>query len=210
MQRLGSDFILLMKHLFDHASESFYEFRYHARKSCRFHSFWQPRVLILLGFAYLFVRLIIDPSYSGFLDRINFVIHEFGHIFAAPFGQAIHMIGGTFLQCAIPFLLAVGFVCEQNYFEACMLMCWLGVNFYDIAVYMADARAQILPLANFGGGGPIIHDWNYFLTKLSLLEWDTKLAFLVRCAGFMTIAGSLFAGAWLLREMYRANLNKTF
>jgi hypothetical protein len=69
---------------------------------------------------------------------------------------------------------------------------WLGENLFNIAVYMADARVQLLPLVGNGE-----HDWAEIFSRWGVLQWDTGLASLVRMTGWLLIIG---AGWWLWRR----------
>jgi hypothetical protein len=51
-------------------------------------------------------------------------------------------------------------------------------NLWNIAVYVADAQAQELPLV---GGGE--HDWAFILAELDVLQQDARIAAMVRFAG---------------------------
>jgi hypothetical protein len=67
---------------------------------------------------------------------------------------------------------------------------WFFENWFNIARYMADARALELPLV---GGGD--HDWNTILTRWDLLQYDTRIAAAVSLVGWIGIAA---ACAWVL------------
>jgi hypothetical protein len=72
---------------------------------------------------------------------------------------------------------------------------WLCQNLWNIARYMADARAQELPLV---GGGE--HDWTEIFTRWSVLQADTTIAALVRALGWI---GAVAALGWLTLRWYR-------
>jgi hypothetical protein len=107
---------------------------------------------------------------------------------------------GPLLQVAAPLVSARMFTRQPDYFAAAFCGTWLATNLYNVAAYVADARAQDLPLVSVGGG-EVTHDWSYMLGVLHLLEWDTRLAGLVRLAAFLVAWSSVAAGAWLLWEM---------
>ena len=54
-----------------------------------------------------------------------------------------------------------------------------------------DARALELPLV---GGG--VHDWNTILTRGDLLQYDARIAALLRLAGWRGIAATCAWVAW--------------
>ena len=77
---------------------------------------------------------------------------------------------------------------------------WLAFSLFNLATYVGDARAEELPLV--GLSDDPLHDWNYLLSHLGLLDADTTLAGLIRLVAFLTWAVALAFGAWLLRQMH--------
>jgi hypothetical protein len=66
---------------------------------------------------------------------------------------------------------------------------WLFENFLNIARYMADARAQVLPLV---GGGE--HDWTEIFSRWRVLAYDTRIAGFVTFVGW---SGMIAMALWL-------------
>lgn len=69
-------------------------------------------------------------------------------------------------------------------------------QFSPIATYMADARAQELPLLTVGSGDNVIHDWNYLFGKLGLLAHDTQIASAMRVIGWIGMLASVGWFVW--------------
>ena len=69
-----------------------------------------------------------------------------------------------------------------------VLLFWTGESITDVAIYMADARTRALPLL---GGDGVMHDWNYLLSALGLLNWTGALATLTFGVGMLTIFAAL-------------------
>jgi hypothetical protein len=80
---------------------------------------------------------------------------------------------------------------------------WLSTNFYHVALYVGDARAQMLPLVSVGGGD-VIHDWYYILSRLHILSWDTRIAGCTRFIAFVFMWGSIAIAVWMLWEMAKS------
>jgi hypothetical protein len=57
---------------------------------------------------------------------------------------------------------------------------WGFENLLNIARYVADARAQVLPLV---GGGE--HDWTALLDRWGCLAQDTAIAQVIRAMGWL-------------------------
>jgi hypothetical protein len=64
-----------------------------------------------------------------------------------------------------------------------------------VARYVADARAQELPLV---GGGE--HDWAFLLAEWNVLGRDQEIARAIRVVGFGLIVGASLLGWWAIRR----------
>lgn len=100
-----------------------------------------------------------------FLDGVNLLIHEAGHVVFGPLGETIAVAGGTILQLAFPLAFIVYFWRRGRRFESAVCGVWASESLMYTARYLGDARAQELPLV-----GGHIHDWNYLLGQAGLLE----------------------------------------
>jgi hypothetical protein len=130
-------------------------------------------------------------GYEGhFLDGVNLAFHEAGHLFLLPFGQALHFLGGTLAQLAVPAAAALHFRARGDRFAAAICWLWLGESGMNVAVYMADARAQALPLV---GGG--VHDWLWLLSKTGLLAHCEALGSLLHLGASGVVAVAWWAAA---------------
>lgn len=133
------------------------------------------------GFALLF--LVAATSADGwvmFLDGVNLAFHEVGHPIFAPFGDTLHLLGGTLGQLLIPLLVAGAFWKQRQALGLAIAGVWFFENLLNIARYMADARTQLLPLV---GGGE--HDWFELFLKWGCLRSDTVIAAKVRLLGWL-------------------------
>jgi len=112
-----------------------------------------PRTALMLLLAWWTVRLAATSPWI-FLDLVNLPFHEAGHLFLSFLGSTVHYLGGS-----------LGRLFRQRQsFAAAVCLWWVGQNFVNISVYMADARDLALPLV---GGGD--HDWNELFFRFGLL-----------------------------------------
>lgn len=127
-----------------------------------------------------------------FIDHVNLVVHEGGHLLFGWFGPTLGLWGGTLLQWLVPALLAAYFFAQRQIagFSFCLFM--LFENFLYTATYMADARAQVLDLVSVGEGNAL-HDWFTIFSSLGVLRHDIQIAAMVRALGW---AGMLATAAW--------------
>jgi hypothetical protein len=103
--------------------------------------------------------------------------------------------GGTMLQLLVPVTLAVYFCLQRQIAGTAFCLFCFFEQFLPIATYMADARAQELPLVTVGDPEFVQHDWFVIFSGLGVLEHDTQIASLVRCIGWV---GMFAVAGWLL------------
>ena len=161
---------------------------------------WWARVPLLVWFGYMLVRSLLDPAYSSLFVALNLAIHEIGHILWSPFGQFLEILGGSLTQCLAP-LVSMGFFLRQrDYFAAAFCFGWLGLNLFEVALYVGDARAMGLSLVT-PGGGDAIHDWNWILGRLGLLQMDRMFAWWLRAGGAVCMLAFLGIGGYMAVRM---------
>lgn len=141
-------------------------------------------VLLLYG-----VACLRTPDAGRLLDGVDLAIHETGHLVFAPFGETITALGGTLLQLIVPLVLVGHFLRARDRYGAAVCLWWVAQNCWHISVYVADARAQELPLV---GGGE--HDWAFLLGQWGLLAHDAGIARAVHATGAILFAGALALG----------------
>lgn len=150
--------------------------------------------VVLALYAFSVVR---DPDGWRFIDGVNLLIHEGGHPVFSFFGEFMTAAGGTLMQLLVPVAFTAYFRRERQRFAACVTLAWMGESLFNVARYMADARARLLPLV---GGDGAEHDWAYMLGRLGVLEQDQRLANLVRLAGALVLLAAVLGA---LKEALR-------
>ena len=143
--------------------------------------------LLLAIYGVLCARSVAEGS---FLDRVDLIAHEAGHLLFGYGGEFMMVVGGTLGQLLVPVGIGAYFVKQRDFYAAAVLLFWLGQNFFNISVYVKDAAAMELPLVNIGGGDGI-HDWNYLLLKFNILAWDQTVGSLVFGVGVLLMVLSI-------------------
>ena len=145
-------------------------------------------------------------AHGGFLfiDNAYLVVHEGGHNLFSWFGHTIMLLGGTLLQWLVPFLLAVYFFTERQTAGFAFCFFFFFENWLYTATYMADARAQVLPLVTTGDSDFVEHDFYAIFSSLGVLNHDTQIAAVVRTLGW---CGMLACVAWLAIQALRKQEN---
>jgi len=135
-------------------------------------------------------------AHGGFLfiDNANLVVHEGGHNLFGWFGSTLGLWGGTLLQWLVPFLLAAYFFAQRQIAGFVFCAFFFFENWLYTATYMADARAQALPLVTTGDSDFVEHDFHAIFSSLGVLDYDTKIAAVVRMIGW---CGMVAVGLWL-------------
>jgi hypothetical protein len=129
------------------------------------------------------------PGRGTLLDGVDLAIHETGHLVFNPFGEFIGFAGGTLFQLIVPVIFLGYFWRRGDRHAASVALWWVGQNCGHIATYVADARAQELPLV---GGGE--HDWFYLLSATRHLPDDLAIARAIRSAGVLLLVSSTVWG----------------
>lgn len=170
------------------------------------------RSLVLLGMLVWGLRLAfasIESNAAGdsLLHLINLPFHEAGHLVFRPFGQFISSLGGTLLQLLVPLICMSALLLKnRDTFGAAVCLWWFGENFLDIAPYINDAQAGVLPLlgGNTGQSAPYgFHDWEFLLTETGLLKHDQTIAKLAHGSGSLLLILAILWGGWLLLQQWR-------
>lgn len=159
-------------------------------------------VLIVWGGKLILSDIADNAAGESWLHLINLPFHEAGHLFFRPFGSFVTSLGGTLGQLLIPLIcLVVLLLKTRDAFGAAVCLWWFGENFLDIAPYINDARAGVLPLVggNFGESSPYgFHDWEYLLTETGLLHYDHLLAKLAHGFGALVMTLAVCWGGYLV------------
>ncbi len=154
----------------------------------------------IAAYALFLLYVLARRDTSLFVDLIFVPIHEGGHLFIGWFGQTLGVAGGTIFQLGVPLAVGLAFAYRRQILGTAFGMFFFFENFLSVGVYMADARAQDLPLVTVGDRDFVIHDWAYLFGKLGLLRFDTALGHAFRFLGWLGMIGVV---GWLA---YRARL----
>ena len=103
----------------------------------------------------------------------------------------------------MPTICAVTFLRQGQPASFAVALFWTGESITDVAVYMADAKKQTLPLL---GGEGVTHDWNYLLAQLHLLGAAEFLGRLTWLLGVGVIVAAIVLLANETRRAWRRPL----
>lgn len=117
------------------------------------------------------------------MDNVDLIIHEAGHFFFTIFGRFIMLLGGTLMQIILPSILVFHFFVHDYRLGTQVSLFWLGHNFINISVYVADARTRRLPLLS---GNIDHHDWWQMLGMLDMLTYDRIIGYIFFSLAILT------------------------
>jgi hypothetical protein len=106
----------------------------------------------------------------------------------------VMILGGTLGELMVPLLCAAYFFTKRETPAVAFCSFWFFENFPYIGTYMADARAQALPLVGSGD-----HDWGILFGQWGLLSYDTKIGGTMHFLGW---TGMIASAAWLAWRTY--------
>jgi len=164
---------------------------------------WIPRALLLLYLVYADYRFLREPLSSTIFSGITLAFHEMGHVIFAFAGHFICAFMGSGTQVLIPIIVIIVFLRQPDYFGTAVGGFWLSFSLFELANYVADARAEELPLVSLGSGDPE-HDWHYLLGRMHMLHLDTTFGFLIRIGATVIGLASLALAVWLLVVMAKS------
>ena len=166
-----------------------------------FDSPWQrvPRVAAggwITFYALFLVYAAVNHGQFLLIDNVNLVVHEGGHLLFSWLGPTRTLWGGTLLQWLVPFLLAAYFWTQRHTTAFVFSLFFFFENWLYTATYMADARAQVLPLVGVGDmeSEESMHDFFRIFTQFGVLDHDTQIAATVRFLGWLGMVASV---GWL-------------
>src|SRR5262252_1664783 len=168
---------------------------------------WKPVSRLALAAWLMFYTSFLAYAFSAhgaglFIDNANLVVHEGGHNLFGWFGPTLGLWGGTLLQWLVPLLLAVSFFAQRQISGFVFCVFFFFENWLYTATYMADARAQELPLVTTGDPDLVEHDFHAIFSSLGVLDYDTKIAMVVRVLGWCGMIGCV---VWMALRTLRVS-----
>lgn len=132
------------------------------------------------------------------LGLVDLGVHELGHLLTYVFPDMVTAAAGSAFQVLVPAGLATAFwLATKDQMAAGLCLAWSGSSAQQVAVYVADAPYQRLPL--LGGH----HDWAFVLGRLGMLDRADALATAIRGLGVLLLVAGMAACLWGLARANR-------
>ena len=130
---------------------------------------------------------ILTPQVWHFVDFVNLIFHEAGHTITIFFPDIITALGGSILQILVPIVCAGYFYQRGELLSANLISLWVAQNLSSVSLYVRDAPFMNLPLL---GGESVIHDWNFILSTIGILDKSALLANVFLIIGYTILVVS--------------------
>jgi hypothetical protein len=166
-------------------------------------------ILILLVWGWKFASCPLSSTcvFDSFLHLVNLPFHEAGHVIFRLFGRYMTSLGGSLGQLLMPLVCGAALILtRRDSLGASVCLWWFGQNFIDLAPYINDARAGVLPLlgGNTGRDAPYgFHDWEFILNELGFLRYDHLIAGIAHKGGIVLMFIAFFWAGYLLIRQYK-------
>ena len=115
------------------------------------------------------VTQLIQIQTWWFIQNVNLIFHEAGHVIFSIFGNFPGLIGGCLLEALVPLIATIHFLKQRQFFSTAFGCWWLSTALLSISIYAADAEERVLPLITRDVS---THDWYNILSRFDLLSYD--------------------------------------
>jgi hypothetical protein len=164
-----------------------------------------PLWLYIVGFiffVYLFTQILgfhADDAHNILLSGlylVEFGVHEGSHIVTAWLPPIVTASAGSIGEVLFTVFVLIAAIKGRAYFAAVFAGLWVMFSMHNAGLYMADARAQLIPL--IGPSENPIHDWHFVFGQLGWLGNDTLIGGTVVNVGVGIGVLSLVWGLFLI------------
>jgi len=165
-------------------------------------------LLVAAWYAWKFLRFdVADPESmpAPFLYSAIVPFHEFGHLLFSPFGEFMHVAGGSLMQFLMPLGFGIYFVrWRGDNLAGWLMLWWEGSQWVNLAPYCYDAKMPAMILLTGRTGDTGAHDYIDMLGDLGLLNHAHEVAAVMKYFGVLLMLVALAWGALLLARSWRA------
>ncbi|OGA18723.1 MAG: hypothetical protein A3I63_07020 [Betaproteobacteria bacterium RIFCSPLOWO2_02_FULL_66_14] len=166
-------------------------------------------VLLVAGawYAWQYLRFdVSDPESMplAFLYGAMVPFHEFGHLLFSPFGEFLHVAGGSLMQFLMPLGFGIYFVhWRRDNLAGWLMLWWEGMQWVSLAPYCYDAKTPNMVLLTGRTGDTGGHDYIDLLGDLGLLNRAHEAAAAMKTFGVLLMLAALLWGGLLLARTWR-------
>lgn len=130
------------------------------------------------------IQMLTSIEVWWFMQNVNLIFHEAGHIFLMPFGELLMLLGGSLFEILVPLTCVTHFMLHHKPFSAAFCCWWLITALVSVSIYINDADTLALPLIT---GDSSHHDWMQILSMTGLYRHDETLSFCIYLFAIATL-----------------------
>jgi hypothetical protein len=122
------------------------------------------------------------------------IVHEAGHgvCYLLPCPEFLTMANGTIFQLLFPGLIAYYYYRKGNLFAMMIALFFVGFSLQYTAWYLSTAHeGLVLPAHKSFLGVDAIHDFNYMLSAMGLLAYESLIAGLTRLVAYLIMLAAV-------------------
>ncbi len=167
----------------------------------------KPELIAWVVF-YVFTIWMYRPSGWHYLDAVHLVTHEAGHpLFSYTHNLTLTVLGGSLLQLIVPAALACTFAYRGHTTGTAFCSFLFFNSFINMGIYMADARARVLPLVAPGVASEEVegHDWDYLFEQAQLLRHDVQIGRATQTLGYLGMIAVIVWLYWMKQKLDEEN-----
>jgi hypothetical protein len=164
------------------------------------------RILFIALAFFLLVKHFEKPGYWNILSGFDLAIHEAGHLLLSWGSETLAILGGTLFQLFFPIVFLISFAKKKEFVGTMFSFIWIGENLFNIAYYIADARARVIPLL---GDNIDSHDWWNLLGRFNLLAYDKDISQVVGTTGIACMIFAIALGMYSITTVIKAESKVT-
>lgn len=159
----------------------------------------EPRFLMfgrlggLLLALFLTVPGILHPERWVFLNNVNLIFHEAGHVLLMWAGETLMLLGGSVFQVVLPAACAAFFWLRRDRYAAGLMLLWTAQSLANVSVYVADAPTRNLDLIT---GDPDTHDWWQLLGMWGKLNAAVTYGRVLHALSMVLMVFGLLVALW--------------
>ena len=136
---------------------------------------------------------VLNPEKWVFLNNVNLIFHEAGHMILMFLGETIMLMGGSLFQVLIPGACAAFFWVRGDRYAAGILLLWAAQSLANVSVYVADAPTRNLDLIT---GDPDTHDWWQLFSQWGNLNAAVSVGKFIHFLSLVTMLAGVVVAVW--------------
>ena len=146
------------------------------------------------------------------ITTMMFGLHEMAHAVTGWLPAVLTAAMGSVAELALPLTVIFISYHRRAYVTTFISTAWIHLSTMSVGRYIADAQTQRMPLVSIDStlneDGLALHDWNFVLGKLGLLEYGTFIGTSFKLVGIALAVSTLITYAYCIYLMTKKRNDK--